>query len=271
MRIIDDREDVKMNIKHMIDFNDLSPEQWNEIYTLAKDIVKCEHPTNLEDHVLSIAGKKIYETLVKEYTEKQWGKNCKELPAEIMKRIPLRFTFDNNYYNELYQGIPKYGYTKFIEKLLDGSDVRLGIDYFSDRSISECADKMIFTGEIDKFFDYRYGKLEYRSVDFVHHEYNEKNVQGVAVVNYTTKDVPYTRSIEHRHFIRDDNENNKSIVSYEYPSNNGEPSYPVNTRENMDKLALYKKLAKETKNVDFLGRLAEYKYLSMNDIIEQFI
>ena len=244
------------------------------LHAISKDKIVFENPKNLEEYCLSIVGRKIYETLIKGYTEKQWGKECKELPLSVMKRIPVRYTFDNNYFDEKYQGIPECGYTEFIRRLLDGSDVLLGTDFFDDvdwfRSIAK---EVVYTGQIDKFYGYKFGKLDYRSVKFKEtYLPDTDNLQGNAVVNYTDINVPYTRIIEHKHFIK--TQCKGTVVSIETPCDYGEnasPSYPIPTEENLRKYAEYKELADKEKHVIFGGRLAEYKYYSMNDIIEQFV
>ncbi len=234
----------------------------------------CDFPNNLEEFVLDIAGKTIYDKLVKEYTEKQWGMPCSELPASTMSRIPLRMTYDNNYYREKYQGIPECGYTEFINRLLDGANVLTNVDYFESRKVLDAlADNIVYTGPIDAYFGFCRGKLDYRSVTFKHEHFDSQNVQGNAVVNYTSLDVPYTRSIEHRLFLPN-KKTRGSWVSYEYPcdyEDNGLPSYPILNKRNLDILKQYKEMASKLENVHFGGRLAEYKYYSMNDIIEKFI
>lgn len=241
------------------------------------DRVHFENPQNLEEHILSVAGRAVYEKLVKEYTEKQWGKPCAELPISIMRRIPLRMTYDNNYYPEKFQGIPVLGYTSFIERLLKGADINLGVDYFENESkYDQVADHTIFTGRIDEYFGYKFGELEYNRVGFIHIHYPTDNFQGNAVVNYTDAKIPYTRSIEHKHFTGVDAHG--TIVSYEfplgakYPIGNEPPSYPIDDERNNTIYAKYLELTKSLSDkVTFFGRLAEYRYYSMNDIIEKFI
>ena len=258
-----------MNTFHQM-FGVTTPE--DAIKAIDNDRVMCDEVTNLEEHVLSLAGKKIYEKLVKEYTEKQWGMKCTELPPSIMKRIPLRFTFDNNYYNDTYQGIPKHGYTSFIRKLLQGSMVFVSAD-FKNVTDTNIAKKIVYTGSIDELFDYKLGKLEYRYVGFEHKVFDKENYQGNAVVNYTSLDEPYTRTIEHKHFLHTNSK--KTIVTYEYPDDkraNSQPSYPIPTERNLSLYQEYWNLAKtDYPNMVFGGRLGEYKYYSMNDIIEKFI
>lgn len=245
------------------------------IKAIDRDKVVFSNPKNLEEHCLSIVGRKIYEIFIKGYTEKQWGMKCTELPASIMNRIPVRFTFDNNYFNEKYQGIPKCGYTEFIRRLIDGTELWLSTDFFDNvDSFRSIAKEIVYTGQIDKFYNYKFGKLDYRSVRF-EHEYlpNIDSLYGNAVVNFTDESVPYTRIIEHKHFDRF-NTCDGTVVSKEYPvdyKENCSPSYPILTEGNKVLYAKYSDLAKAEENVIFGGRLAEYKYYSMNDIIEQFV
>lgn len=228
-----------------------------------------ENPKNLEEQALSLVGKDIYETLIKEYTEKQWGRKASELPAFIIKRLPVRFTFDNNYFNDKYQGIPIGGYNKIINGLLKNIETQVETDFFENRNYFESiADKIIFTGKIDAFFDYRFGKLEYRSLKFETETINSDNFQGNAVVNYNDSDVPYTRIIEHKHFEFGKQE--KTVITKEYPENwteEKEPYYPVNDDKNNTIYQEYKKLSEKIPNVIFGGRLAEYKYYDMHQII----
>lgn len=235
-------------------------------------------PRNLEEQAISLIGTDIYKTLIKGYTEKQWGRKCTELPAFIIKRLPVRFVYDNNYFNDKYQGIPIGGYNKLIEGLLDGTEVKTGVDFFDNRTYWEnIAKKFVFTGKIDEFYDYRFGKLEYRTVRFEEEIHDCCNYQGNAVVNYTDKEVPYTRIIEHKHFEMFGSEIDncpKTVISKEYSTeweDGMEPYYPVNDRKNCDLYALYKELADKTKNVIFGGRLAEYKYYDMAPIIEKVL
>jgi UDP-galactopyranose mutase len=226
-------------------------------------------PNNLEEQALSLVGKDIYEKLIKGYTEKQWGRKATELPAFIIKRLPVRFTFDNNYFNDKYQGIPVGGYNVLINKLLEGIEVRLETNYFEKKEYwDSLAHKVVFTGKIDEFFNHKYGKLEYRSLDFKHEVLDKENFQGNAVVNYTDKDIPYTRIIEHKHF--EFGTQPKTIITKEYPSEwkeGSEPYYPVNDEKNSKTYLRYKKLASQEKNVLFGGRLAEYKYYDMHQVI----
>lgn len=225
---------------------------------------------NLEEQALSLVGTDVYEKLIKGYTEKQWGRDAKSLPSFIIKRLPLRFTYDNNYFNDRYQGIPIGGYTKIIEKLIEGIDVKLGTDFFEEyRDFEKIADKLVFTGMIDEFFDYRLGVLEYRSLKFEHEKLYYSNYQGSAVVNYTEKEIPFTRIIEHKHF--EFGTQNETIITKEYPKNwnkGDEPYYPINNERNNSLFNEYKKLASNYKNVIFGGRLGSYKYYDMDEIIE---
>ena len=230
-------------------------------------------PKNLEEQAISLVGKDIYEKLVKGYTEKQWGTRATELPSFIIKRLPVRFTYDNNYFNDKYQGIPIGGYTKIVEKMLEGIEVRLETDFFENREELEgLADKIVFTGMIDEFYDYKFGTLEYRSLRFEHEILNEENHQGNAVVNYTEYEVPYTRIIEHKHFEYGNQP--KTVITREYPAKwqkGDEPYYPINNEKNNAMYNKYKELADNETNVIFGGRLAEYKYYDMHNVIEQVL
>ncbi|MCM1518491.1 MAG: UDP-galactopyranose mutase [Pseudoflavonifractor sp.] len=233
-------------------------------------------PRNLEEQALSLIGRDIYEALIKGYTEKQWGRQCTELPAFIIKRLPVRMTFDNNYFNDSFQGIPIGGYNKLTAGLLAGVETLTGVDFFADRQRWESlADKIVFTGKIDEFYDYRYGKLEYRTVRFETETIDTPNYQGNAVVNYTEREVPYTRVIEHKHFETFGNavyDNPKTVISREYSTewtDGMEPYYPVNDVRNTSLYNRYKTLADAEENVIFGGRLAEYKYYDMAPVIEQ--
>ena len=231
-----------------------------------------ENPKNLEEQAISLIGKDIYETLIKGYTQKQWGRKCTDLPAFIIQRLPVRFTFDNNYFNDKYQGIPEGGYTSLIERMLEGCDVRLGVDYFDRKEeLDALADRIIYTGEIDRYFNYQYGHLQYRTVTF-ETELLEgvENYQGNAVVNYTDAETPYTRIIEHKHFEYGTQPD--TVISKEYSKEwqpGDEPYYPVNDTRNMELYARYKALADMQENVIFGGRLAEYKYYDMHKVIER--
>ena len=233
-------------------------------------------PRNLEEQAQLLIGKDIYERLIKGYTEKQWGRKCTELPAFIIKRLPVRLVFDNNYFNDKYQGIPIGGYNVLIERLLDGIETRTECDFFKHRQELEAmSDKIVFTGAIDEFYDYRFGKLEYRTVRFETEVLDVPNYQGNAVVNYTEREIPYTRIIEHKHFEMFGNEvynTPKTVISKEYSSEwteGSEPYYPVNDDRNTGLYKRYKELADAETNVIFGGRLAEYKYYDMHDIIER--
>ncbi len=235
-------------------------------------------PRNLEEQALSLIGKDIYEQLIKGYTEKQWGRPCDQLPAFIIRRLPVRMVYDNNYFDDLYQGIPEGGYNKLIDGLLEGVEVCLNEDFFSNREHWESvADTIVFTGKIDQFFGYRFGKLEYRTVSFETETIDKPNYQGNAVVNYTSGDIPYTRIIEHKHFETFGNavyDNPKTVVSREYPTEwneNLEPYYPVNNERNQQLYERYKSLADQTDKVIFGGRLAEYRYYDMAPIIQQVL
>ena len=242
----------------------------------AKDIIASQikdlgisEPHNLEEQALSLVGRDVYEKLVKGYTEKQWGRDCKDLPAFIIKRLPLRFTYDNNYFNDRYQGIPIGGYTAIIEKMLSKADVRLNTDYLEHREeLDSLADKVIYTGMIDRFYDYKLGVLEYRSVRFETEELETDNFQGNAVVNYTDREVPYTRIIEHKHF--EFGKQPVTIISREYSSEwtkGDEPYYPVNDDKNGALYARYEELAKQESKVIFGGRLGSYRYYDMEKVI----
>lgn len=230
-----------------------------------------DEPKNLEEQAINLVGKDIYEKLIKGYTEKQWGKKATELPAFIIKRLPVRLTFDNNYFNDIYQGIPIGGYNKIIERMLEGVEVKLDTDFFKNREeFEKIADKIVFTGMIDEFYDYKFGTLEYRSLRFEHETLEEENYQGNAVVNYTEYEIPYTRIIEHKHFEYGNQD--KTVITREYPAtwNRGdEPYYPINNDRNNDMYIKYKELADKEKSIIFGGRLAEYKYYDMHNVIEQ--
>lgn len=233
-------------------------------------------PKNLEEQAISLVGRDIYEKLVKGYTEKQWGRDCKDLPAFIIKRLPVRLTFDNNYFNALYQGIPIGGYTKLIEKMLEGIEVRLNVDYLENKEeLDKLAEKVIYTGPIDAYFNYKLGTLEYRSVRFENEILDKPNFQGNAAVNYTDRETPWTRIIEHKwfEFGKDENGNDlpKTVISREYSSEwklGDEPYYPVNDAKNSTLYEQYKALAEAEGNVIFGGRLGEYKYYDMDKTIE---
>ena len=233
-------------------------------------------PKNLEEQAVSLVGRDIFEKLIKGYTEKQWGRDCKELPPFIIKRLPVRFTFDNNYFNALYQGIPVGGYTKMVERMLDGIEVKTGVDYLADKAHwDDLADKVIYTGPIDAYFNYSLGYLEYRSVRFENEILDIPNFQGNAAVNYTDRETPWTRIIEHKWFEfgkdEDGNDFPKTIISREYSSEwkpGDEPYYPINDEKNTILSLKYKEMAGKEKKVIFGGRLGEYKYYDMDQVIE---
>lgn len=239
---------------------------------IAKQVAETgiTEPKNLEEQALSLGGKDVYEKLIKGYTEKQWGRDCKDLPAFIIKRLPFRFTYNNNYFNDRYQGIPIGGYTAIVEKILEGCEVRTGVDFFEFRKENpDIADQIIFTGMIDEYFQYKLGALEYRMVRFETEVLDCENYQGNAVVNYTAREVPYTRIIEHKHF--EFGTQPKTVISREYSSEwtvGKEPYYPVNNEKNDALFAEYQKLAAEEKNIHFGGRLGNYKYYDMDKVIE---
>lgn len=227
-------------------------------------------PQNLEEQAISLVGEDIYKKLVKGYTEKQWGRDCKELPAFIIKRLPVRYTYDNNYFNDLYQGIPIGGYNVLINALFEGCDVEFNVDYNACREkYNALGDKVLYTGTLDSFYDFCYGKLEYRSLRFESDIFDEENHQGVAVVNYTDRETPYTRVIEHKHFEYGTQE--KTVVTREYPATweeGMEPYYPINDTRNQELYQKYARLAEKENQVIFGGRLAEYKYYDMDKVIE---
>jgi UDP-galactopyranose mutase len=240
----------------------------------AKDVIdsqskEIDNPNNLEDQSIKLVGKDVYEKLIKGYTEKQWRKPCNELPKEIIKRLPVRFTYDNNYFNDKYQGIPIGGYTQIFEKLLDGIEVRLGVDYFKDELPEHS--KVIYTGPIDKFFNYEFGELEYKTTRFEHFKKDTDNYQGCSVINYTDSKTQHTRVIEHKHFEKE-NITDNTWITYEYPTqysvNQTEPYYPVNDIDNNQTYQKYKMESDKLENVHFGGRLAEYKYYDMHQVID---
>lgn len=255
-------------------WNIRTPEEAKEM--IQKQIKKenIKDPKNLEEQAISMVGRDIYEKLIKGYTAKQWGRNCEDLPSFIIKRLPVRFTYDNNYFNDTYQGIPIGGYTKIIEKLLDGIEVRLNTDFLDNREkFEDIADKIIYTGEIDKFYLYRYGNLEYRSLKFESQKLDTNNFQGNAVVNYTDSETKFTRIIEHKFFeTRNPDDIKGTIITKEYPAKwdkNKEPYYPVNDEKNMKLYEKYEELAKKETKVIFGGRLGTYRYLDMHITIEK--
>lgn len=252
---------------------------WNDVVTpedalrhINEERKEITHePRNLEEQAISLVGRTIYEKLIKAYTEKQWNRDCKDLPAFIIKRLPVRFVYDNNYFNDKYQGIPIGGYTKLVEKMLEGIDVKLNSNYFDNiEYYNNLAGKIVYTGPIDEYFKYSLGKLEWRSLRFETKILNETNHQGNAVVNYTGHEAEYTRVIEHKHFEFDVT-SDKTVVTYEYPADykeGMEKYYTVNDKKNNELADKYRKLSSQEKNVIFGGRLAEYKYYDMDDVIK---
>lgn len=230
-----------------------------------------QDPQNLEEQAISLVGEDIYRILIKGYTEKQWGRDCKDLPASIIRRLPVRLTFDNNYFNDRYQGIPEEGYTALVAKMLKGIEVRLNTDFLKEKECFESmAKKIIFTGPIDAYFNYTFGPLNYRSVRFETEILDTENYQGVAVVNYNEREVPFTRIIEHKHFAF--GKQPSTVISREYPSEwklGVEPYYPVNNKENNALYERYKALASQQEKVHFAGRLGQYKYFDMDKVIDE--
>ena len=247
----------------------VTPEQAKAKIEEQKRDLNIKEPKNLEEQALSLVGKDVYEKLIKGYTQKQWGRPCTELPAFIIKRLPLRFIYDNNYFNDRYQGIPIGGYTQIVEKMLENCDVLLSTDYFEFiKNNKDIAKKIVYTGEIDKFYNYKFGPLEWRTVKFETETLNIENYQGVAVVNYTSIKEPYTRIIEHKHFEKSDS--NKTIISREYSKEwalGDEPYYPVNNDKNNELYQKYLSLSQKEKNVIFGGRLGTYKYYDMDKVV----
>lgn len=248
-----------------------TPEEAKKKISEELEMVKIDEPKNLEEQAIKLVGKTIYEKLVKGYTEKQWGKRANELPSFIIKRLPVRFTYDNNYFNDKYQGIPIGGYTQIVEKMLNGIEVRLNCDYFENKQeLDSIAEKIIFTGPIDKFYEYKFGELEYRSLRFETEVLDVENYQGNAVVNYTEYEIPYTRIIEHKHF--EYGTQYKTVVTKEYPdvwNKEKEAYYPVNNEQNNELYNKYKELAEKDKHIIFGGRLGQYKYYDMHKVIEE--
>ena len=260
---------------NMYTFNRLwgvvTPQEAEEKIRRQREAAGIEEPKNLEEQAISLVGTDVYEKLVKGYTEKQWGRPCSQLPAFIIRRLPVRFTFDNNYFNARFQGIPMGGYTAMVERMLAGAEVRLGIDYLADKAaLDALADRVVYTGPIDRYFDYRFGPLEYRSVRFETEVLDTPNFQGNAVVNYTDRETPYTRIIEHKHF--EFGTQPKTVISREYSSEwklGDEPYYPVNDEKNRLLYERYRSLAEEERKVLFGGRLGEYRYYDMDAVIER--
>lgn len=261
-----------MNTFHAL-WGVVTPEQAREKIREQRERAGISEPRNLEEQAISLVGSDIYEILIKGYTEKQWGRKCTELPASIIKRLPVRFTFDNNYFNDLWQGIPTGGYNRLFDRLLEGIETRLGTDYFSDRQyFDSIAEKTVFTGPVDQFYGYRFGKLEYRTVRFETSVLDTGNYQGVAVMNYTDAETPYTRIIEHKHFEFGNQE--KTVISKEYSSewkSDSEPYYPINNERNNCLYQKYKDIADSETSVIFGGRLAEYRYYDMHNIVEKVL
>jgi len=249
----------------------ITPEEAKAKIEQEKKEAGITEPKNLEEQAISLVGKTIYEKLIKGYTEKQWGKKATELPNFIIQRLPVRFVYDNNYFDDIYQGIPIGGYTQIIEKMLDKIDVRLNCDFFEHREeLEDIAGKIIFTGPIDEYYNYKYGELEYRSLKFETEKLNIENYQGNAVVNYTEDKVPYTRIIEHKHFEYGQNIGIKTIITREYPDKwekGKEQYYTINDEKNTNIYSKYKELAEEDDRVIFGGRLGQYKYLDMDKVI----
>lgn len=248
----------------------VTPEEARKKIEEQKREFSVENPKNLEEQAINLIGPDVYTKLVKGYTEKQWGKRATELPAFIIKRLPVRFTYDNNYFDDKYQGIPVGGYTRMVEKMLEGTQVRLNENFLENReSYMELAEKIVYTGMIDEYFDYRFGALEYRSLHFETEVLEKENYQGNAVVNYTEYEVPYTRIIEHKHF--EYGTQPKTVITREYPKTwekGDEPYYPMNDEKNAALYEKYQELARQEGNVIFGGRLGQYKYYDMDDTIE---
>ena len=263
----------------------LTPEEARQKIAEQRKEMEGKEPTNLEEQAISLVGRDIYEKLIKGYTEKQWGRKCTELPPFIIKRLPVRFVYDNNYFNDSYQGVPIGGYNKLIDGLLEGVDTMVNVDFFDERKRSGSQfsildsqfDKIVFTGKIDEFYDYRFGKLEYRTVRFELEVLDTPNYQGLAQINYTDAAVPYTRVIEHKHFeafAADVEKNPKTVISREYSvewEEGMEPYYPINDDKNIALYEKYQELAQKESNVVFGGRLAEYKYYDMAPIVEKVL
>ena len=252
-----------------------TPQEATDKINAQRQEMTGKEPQNLEEQAISLIGRDIYEKLIKGYTEKQWGRSATELPAFIIKRLPVRLTYDNNYFNDDYQGIPIGGYTKMVEKLLDhpNIEVKLNTDFFDKKDeYLNNFDKVVYTGMIDKFFDYKLGELEYRSLRFETEEKNVGNYQGNAVINYTEREVPYTRVIEHKHFEFGKGDKDKTIITREYPADwkrGDEPYYPVNNERNNELYKKYQELAKQQDKVIFGGRLGQYKYYNMDQVIDE--
>lgn len=249
-----------------------TPQEVKEKIALQTEHLKDKEPQNLEEQAIKLIGKDIYEALIKGYTEKQWGRSATDLPPFIIKRLPVRFTYDNNYFSDRYQGIPINGYNAIIEKMLEGIEVELNVDFFAHREeLENQAKKVVFTGMIDQYFDYKYGQLKYRGLRFEHETLDMENFQGNAVINYTEREIPYTRIIEHKHFEYGQQE--KTVITREYPADwerGDEPYYPINDATNNALFAQYAAEAERYKNkVIFCGRLADYKYYDMHMVIKR--
>lgn len=248
-----------------------TPDEAKALIEKQKAAYQVDQPKNLEEQAINLVGPDIYEKLIKGYTEKQWGRSCEDLPAFIIKRLPVRFTYDNNYFNDQYQGIPKGGYTQIVEKLLEGIEVKLNTDFYENKVYYlNIAKHIIFTGPIDQFFGYQYGALNYRSLKFEIKEVDTDNFQGNAVVNYTEREVPYTRIIEHQHF--EFKKIKPSVITYEYPKSwekGDEPYYPINDDHNNMLYKKYLELAQSHEHITFAGRLGWYRYLDMDDVVMQ--
>lgn len=251
----------------------VTPAQAKEMIESQRNEAGISEPRNLEEQAISLVGEDIYRILIEGYTEKQWGRKCRELPASIIRRLPVRFTYDNNYFNDRWQGIPTGGYNRLFDKLLEGIEVRLNCDWFDEReTLRECAEKIVYTGPVDRYFDYCYGKLDYRSVRFETSVLDTDNYQGVAVMNYTDAETPYTRIIEHKHF--EFGTQPKTVISKEFSSewsDGSEPYYPVNDSRNTELYARYKALADAETDTIFGGRLAEYRYYDMHHVIARVL
>lgn len=248
----------------------VTPDEAKDKIEQQKSTYKNQNIENLEDQAISLVGTDIYEKLIKGYTEKQWGKSCRELPSFIIKRVPVRFKYDNNYFDDIYQGIPIGGYTKLVQKLIANADIKLNTDYLKNKiEYSRLSNKIVYTGAIDEYFDYKFGELEYRALEFKTEILESENYQGNAVVNYTDSAVPFTRIIEHKHF--EFGKQHKTVITYEYPvkwQKGVERYYPVNDKKNQSLYLKYMNLANHEKNTIFGGRLAEYRYYDMDKVVE---
>ena len=239
---------------------------------IKEQIITSDDLTSLEDYAISVVGKDIYNKLIKGYTEKQWGRPAKELPASIIKRIPLRFTFDNNYFTDNYQGIPRKSYNAIFDECFKNCTVLLNVDFLKNRDLRQKAKTMIYTGMIDEYFDFCYGSLEYRSLSFMSESLEVDNYQGNAAINYTDFEIPYTRIIEHKHFINGNQPN--TVITKEFPqqwTKGVEPYYPINTDRNQNIYQKYKELSRKDDSIYFAGRLGYYEYLNMDQIVEKAI